>query len=116
MGRDALTEVLDSTSRAVQRKHLEQFRCDQHEYMGSVAVLSRSALECATLQSRGVAQPGIRISWIADVIETDRDRRGPPPQLLPHGAGAVSVDSSLPVRFDFHADSIALGRSKSKSE
>jgi hypothetical protein len=32
--RDALSEVLDSISRAVQRKHLEQFRRDQREYMG----------------------------------------------------------------------------------
>jgi hypothetical protein len=31
--RDALSEDLDSTSRAVQRKHLERFQRDQHEYM-----------------------------------------------------------------------------------
>src|SRR6202035_3096580 len=97
MRRDALTEVLDSTSRAIQRKHLEQFRCDQHEYMGSVAVLSRSALEW----SRGVAQPGIRISRNADVIENDRDRRGPPPQLLLPWARSYIGRFQPPRRFRF---------------
>jgi hypothetical protein len=84
MGRDALTEVLDSTSRAVQRKHLEQVRCDQHEYMGSIAVLSRGALERAILKSRGLAQPGIRMmvphyiaairSWISIDPEPSNQR------------------------------------------
>jgi len=86
MGRDALTELLDSTSRAVQRKHLEQFRCDQHEYMGSVALLSRGALERAILQSRGLAQPGIRISWNADVIENrSRQERSAASAFAPMG-------------------------------